>query len=92
MQKKLNETNSAIPTLNSVLEELINDGKIQNAGAMLEEAKLIVSPFPGGVPEYYAEMSNAMYNAINKMALGELTADEAFAEMDAKITELAGQK
>ena len=33
-----------------------------------------------------------MYNAINKMALGELTADEAFAEMDAKITELAGQK
>lgn len=92
MQKKLNETNSAIPTRNSVLEELINDDKIQNAGAMLEEAKLISSPFPDGIPSYYAEMSNAMYNAINKMALGELTAEEAFKEMDTKITELAGQK
>ena len=61
MQKKLNETNSAIPTRNSVLEELINDDKIQNAGAMLEEAKLISSPFPDGIPSYYAEMSNAMY-------------------------------
>ena len=92
MQKKLNGTNSAIPTRNSVLEELINDDKIQNAGAMLEEAKLISSPFPDGIPSYYAEMSNAMYNAINKMALGELTAEEAFKEMDTKITELAGQK
>ncbi len=92
MQKELNETNSAIPTRNSVLEELINDDKIQNAGAMLEEAKLISSPFPDGIPSYYAEMSNAMYNAINKMALGELTAEEAFKEMDTKITELAGQK
>ena len=92
MQKKLNETNSAIPTRNSVLEELINDGKIQNAGAMLEEAKLIASPFPDGVPSYYAEMSHAMYNAINKMALGELTAEEAFKEMDTKIAELAGKE
>jgi len=37
-------------------------------------------------------MSNAMYNAIHKMALGELTADEAFDEMNTKITELAGQE
>lgn len=91
MQKKLNESNSAIPTRNSVLKELIDDGSIQNAGAMLEEASLISSPFPGGIPEYYAEMSNAMYNAINKMALGELTAEEAFDEMNTKITELAGK-
>lgn len=91
MQKELNKSNSAIPTRNSVLEELIGDGTIQNAGAMLEEAKLIASPFPGGIPSYYAEMSSAMYNAVNKMALGELTAEEAFDEMDKKITELAGK-
>ena len=36
-------------------------------------------------------MSNAIYNAVNKMALGELTAEEAFEEMDSKITELAGK-
>ena len=52
---------------------------------------MIASPFPGGVPSYYAEMSNAMYNAINKMALGEMTADEAYAEMEAKVAELAAE-
>ena len=73
------------------MEELINDGSITDSGAMLEEAERISSPFPNGVPSYYAEMSNAIYNAVNKMALGELTADEAFEEMDSKITELAGK-
>lgn len=91
MQKELYKTNSAIPTHNTVLEELISDGTITDSGAMLEEAKRISSPFPNGVPSYYSEMSNAIYNAVNKMALGELTSEEAFAEMDGKITELAGK-
>ena len=92
MQKQLNETNSAIPTRNSVLEELINDGVIENAGAMLEEAKLVSSPFPNGVPSYYAEMSSAMYNAINKMALGELTAEEAYEEMSSALNDLLSEE
>lgn len=91
MQKELNKTNSAIPTRNTVIEELINDGSIKNAGAMLDQAKLIGSPFPNGVPAYYAEMSSAMYNAINKMALGELTADEAYAEMDTALNKLLAE-
>ena len=91
IQKELFQRNSAIPTHNSVLEELINEGSIQNSGAMLEEAKRISSPFPNGVPSYYSEMSNAIYNAVNKMALGELTSAEAFEEMNDKVTELAGQ-
>lgn len=92
IQKKLYETNSAIPTHNSVLEELIAEGAIKNSGAMLEEAKRIQSPFPDGVPSYYAEMSNAIYNAVNKMALGEFTSQEAFEEMNSKVTKLAGEK
>ena len=88
MQEELNETNTAIPTRNSVLKKLIDDGRIQNAGAMMEQAEFIDSPFPDGVPAYYAEMSNAMYNAIHKMALGKMTAEEAYAEMDSKISDL----
>ncbi len=91
IQKTLNKTNNAIPTHNDVLQELIDDGTVVNAGAMMEEAKLIASPFPNGVPSYYSEMSNAIYNAVNKMALGELTAEEAFSQMDEKVTELAGK-
>lgn len=91
MQKKLNKTNSAIPTRTSVLEALIKENAIQNSGAMLEEAKIVSSPFPNGIPSYYAEMSSAMYNAINKMALGELNAEEAYAEMETALDKLLNE-
>ena len=87
-QKELFSANSSIPTRNSVLEELINDGTIKNAGAMLDEAKLIKSPFPNGVPDYYSEMSNAIYNNLNRMVLSEQTPEEAFKAMDEKVKEL----
>lgn len=92
MQKEMYKNNSTIPTHNSVLEELIKDGSIKDSGPMLEEAERIASPFPNGVPSYYSEMSNAIYNAVNKMALGNLTPEKAFAEMDKKVTELARNK
>lgn len=91
MQKELNATLGNLPTRNSVLEELINDGTIADAGAMLEQAELISSPYPGGVPAHYAEMSSAMYNAINKMALGEINAEEAYAEMSAALDALLAE-
>lgn len=55
---------------------------------MIEQAKLIASPFPNSVPVYYNEMSNAIYNAVNGMELGNLSVDEAFTQMDKKIKEL----
>lgn len=88
VQKKLYAQNSSIPTRNSVIEELINDGTIKNAGAMLDQAKLIKSPFPKGVPDYYSEMSNTIYNNVNKMVLGEISPEKAFDTMDKKIKEL----
>ena len=88
VQEKLNEELGNLPTRNSVLEKLVTDGKIENPGAMLEQARLISSPFPGGVPVYYNEMSNAIYNAVNGLALGNLSVDEAFAQMDEKINAL----
>lgn len=91
MQKELNGTLGNLPTRNSVLKALVEDGTIANAGAMAEEAEFIASPFPGGVPAYYAEMSSAMYNAINKMALGECNAEEAFAEMEKALEGLLSE-
>lgn len=91
MQSKMYDEQNAIPTRTTVLKELIDTGKMKNTGAMLETSKLIQSPFPTGVPKYYAEMSSAIYNAVNKMALGQLTPEQAFEEMDAKVTSLAKQ-
>lgn len=88
-QKELYKANSSIPTRNSVLEELINDGTIANPGAMLDEAKLIQTPFPKGVPDYYSEMSNTIFNNVNKMVLGQQTPEQAFDAMDKKVKELA---
>ena len=87
-QKELFDRNSTIPTHNEVLEELIETGKIKNAGAMLEEAKRIGTPFPNGIPSYYAQMSHAIYNAVNSMALGTATPEEAFNAMDKAVKEL----
>lgn len=90
-QEKLNAELGNLPTRNSVLEKLIDDGKIENPGAMLEQAKLIASPFPNGVPVYYNEMSNAIYNAVNGLATGSLDVDSAFTQMDTKIKELIAE-
>lgn len=88
VQVKLNAELGNLPTRNSVLETLINDGTIKNAGAMLEQAKRIDSPFPNGVPVYYNEMSNAIYNVVNEMALNNLSVDEAFTKMDERLKEI----
>lgn len=90
-QVQLNEVQNTMPTRTAVLKELIDNGKLQNTGALLEQSKLIMSPFPGGVPDYYSEMSNAIYNAVNEMVLGNKTPEEAFEAMNAKVTELAGK-
>lgn len=87
-QKELNYVQNTMPTRTQVLEELINSGKLKNTGALLEESKLIVSPFPNGVPAYYAEMSSAIFNAVNEMVLGNKTPAQAFADMDTKIKAL----
>ena len=73
-QAQLFEDNNTIPTRSSVLEELISTNKLKNTGAMLETSKLIESPFPNGVPKYYTEMSSAIFNAVNKMVLGQSSA------------------
>lgn len=88
-QVQLNQVQNTMPTRTAVLQELIDNGKLQNTGALLEESKRIMSPFPGGVPDYYSEMSNAIYNAVNEMVLGNKTPEEAFEAMNAKVTELA---
>ena len=92
VQKRMYAVNSSIPTRNSVLAEMVEDGTFENAGAMLDEADLIKSVFPNVVPSYYSEMSNTMYNNINQMVLGEQTPQEAFDAMNAKVNELIEKK
>ena len=88
IQKELNYAQNTIPTRTTVLEEIIDIGKLKNTGALLEESKRIVSVFPNGVPVYYAVMSSHIFNTINEMVLGMKTPQEAFDYMDNAVNKL----
>lgn len=85
IQNEMNYVQNTIPTRTDVLEELISIEKLKETGALLEQSMKITSPFPGGVPNYYSEMSNIIFNAVNEMALGRITPEQAFENMDTKI-------
>ena len=88
MQKDFYKELSIIPTRTTVLEQLIASDDIKHSGKMKETAALVNSPFPAGVPKYYAEMSDIFCNAINKMASGTITPEQAVNEMDLKLKDL----
>ncbi len=88
IQKELNYIQNTMPTRIDVMQELIDEGKLKNAQPLIEESKLIASPFVNGVPTYYSQMTTIIFNAVNQMALGVLTPQQAFDDMDTKIKEL----
>ena len=88
IQKELNYIQNTMPTRLNVMQELIYEGKLKNSEPLIEESKLIKSPFINGVPTYYAKMSTIIFNAVNQMAMGLITPEEAFNNMDTKIKEL----
>lgn len=76
-QEKFYDSQGVIPTRYSVIEKIINDGKMENPGTLLEEAELIENPFPQGVPSYYSQMSAELFNIVNEFGQRKLTVDEA---------------
>lgn len=90
-QYKLYEKVSVIPTRTSVIQKLLDDKKIQNAGAMLELSKMIENPFPNGVPTYYTKMSTEIFNAINQMANEKISAEEAADQMVEKVNKIVNE-
>lgn len=78
IQERFFDVTGTIPTHTSAIEGLIDDGKIKNPGQMLEQAELIKTPWPHGIPAYYSEYSSGIYNNMNKMYRGEQTAEEAY--------------
>ncbi|MGO5052944.1 ABC transporter substrate-binding protein [Lachnospiraceae bacterium LCP25S3_G4] len=92
IQNRLFEENHTIPTRTSVLAELVGNGAIANAGAMIEESKRVISPFPKGVPDYYFKLSHAIYYNVNRMVLGEVTSEDACKRINEKILALVAEQ
>lgn len=80
-----------IPTRTEALQQLIDDGLIKDGQVLVEQSKYIASPFPGGIPSWYSQMSNAIYNSVNQMVTGSLTPEQAFTKISDKVNELNKQ-
>lgn len=89
-QLRLNKEISNIPTRTSVIEKMVKDGLLQaNAGSLVEQSKIVASPFPNGVPKYYTRMSTEIFNIVNQLGQGKLTAEQAADQMVEKVNALA---
>ena len=88
-QLKLNKAINNMPTRTSIIEQMVKDGTIKTPGSIIEQSKIVVSPFPNGVPKYYTKMSTEIFNIINQMGQGKLTPEQAADKMEQKVNELA---
>lgn len=91
VQLKLNKAINNTPTRTSVIEQMVKEGIIKTPGSIVEQSKIVASPFPNGVPKYYTKMSTEMFNIINQLGQGKLTPEEAVDKMEEKVNELVKQ-
>ncbi|NLY08716.1 MAG: extracellular solute-binding protein [Tissierellia bacterium] len=88
VQSALNKAIGNTPTRTSVIETMVAEGIIQDPGAIVEQSKIVETPFPNGVPKYYTKMSTEIFNIINQMGQGKLTPEEATDMMVEKVNQL----
>ena len=90
IQLRLNKEINNIPTRTSVIEKMIKEGILkENAGSLVEQCKIVASPFLNGVPKYYTRMSTEIFNIVNQLGQGKLTAEQAADLMVEKVNALA---
>lgn len=90
IQLRLNKEINNIPTRTSVIEKMVKEGILkENAGSLVEQSKIVALPFPNGVPKYYTRMSTEIFNIVNQLGQGKLTAEQAADLMVKKVNALA---
>ena len=72
-----NYANGFLPTRTSALAALNDEGKLISGDALVEESKYVEPLFPQGTPTWYPQFSSAVNTAINSVAKGEVTVDQA---------------
>jgi multiple sugar transport system substrate-binding protein len=72
-----NYENGTLPTRTSALAALNDQGKLRSGGVLVEESKFVEALFPQGTPTWYPQFSSAVNTAINGVAKGQVTVDQA---------------
>jgi len=82
-----NYGNGVLPTRTSALAELNDAGKLISGDALVEESKYVEALFPQGTPTWYPEFSTAVNTNLNSAAKGEITVDQAVANIATAVEE-----
>jgi multiple sugar transport system substrate-binding protein len=72
-----NYTNGVLPTRTSALADLNSAGKLRSGDVLVAESKVVEPLFAQGTPTWYPQFSSAVNTAINGVAKGQLTVDQA---------------
>jgi multiple sugar transport system substrate-binding protein len=76
-----------LPTRTSALADLNTAGKLQSGDVLVEESKYVEALFPQGTPTWYPEFSTAVNTNLNSAAKGEITVDQAVANIAKAVEE-----
>jgi len=72
-----NYANGVLPTRTSALEALNQKGTLQSGDVLVAQAKTVEPLFAQGTPSWYPQFSSAVNTAINGVAKGQMTVDQA---------------
>lgn len=74
-----------LPTRLSVLKTLNEAGNLKQGDVLIAQAEVVEPLFAQGTPGWYPEFSGAVATALNAAAKGQLTVDEAVAQIAAAV-------
>jgi len=81
VQQRMYDMAGYLPARNDALATLNEEGKLQSGDAIVEQAATLVPLFDGGTPPWYPAFSTAASSAINAIAIGQMSVDEAIASI-----------
>ena len=80
-----------LPTRTTVLDALDKAGKLAGGKVLIEEAALVEPLFAQGTPGWYPQFSSAAATAINQVAKGQMSVDDAVKAIAAGAAEAMKQ-
>ena len=72
-----NYQNGVLPTRTSALADLNGAGKLISGAALVAQSKVVEPLFAQGTPTWYPQFSSAVNTAINAVAKGQISVDQA---------------
>jgi multiple sugar transport system substrate-binding protein len=76
-----NYQNGVLPTRTSALSDLNGAGKLHSGAALVAQSKVVEPLFAQGTPTWYPQFSSAVNTAINAVAKGQISVDQAMKDI-----------